>query len=159
MTAQPPTYAAGTTVSPEKSRAELDTLLGKHGATSRGVFSDGEKGVAGVAFCLASRRYKVEVPMPTRESIKAHFAKHGWPRNRSTLEILDAAVVQGERERWRGLLLLVKAKLETVRMGVSTIEREFLANLVLPNGDTGARYLAAVLERGGSGPLQLPERT
>jgi hypothetical protein len=38
------------------------------------------------------------------------------------------------RERWRSLLLLLKAKLEAVRVGLSTAEKEFLADLVLDDG-------------------------
>jgi hypothetical protein len=39
---------------------------------------------------------------------------------------------QAYRERWRWLVLLTKAKLEIVRVGVSTCEREFFADLLLP---------------------------
>lgn len=35
-------YAAGTQVSVEKSRAELDALLAKHGCSARGIMSDAE---------------------------------------------------------------------------------------------------------------------
>lgn len=41
-------YAAGTTVPVERSRAELDKILAKHGATQRGVVQDDEAGRAAV---------------------------------------------------------------------------------------------------------------
>ena len=40
---------------------------------------------------------------------------------------------QACRQRWRALLLVIKAKLEAVTAGISTIETEFLANIVLPD--------------------------
>ena len=43
---------------------------------------------------------------------------------------------QACRQRWRALDLVVKAKLEAVESGISVFEEEFLANIVLPNGQT-----------------------
>jgi hypothetical protein len=66
---------------------------------------------------------------------------------------------QVEREHWRALLLLVKAKLEFVAGGLSTVEREFLAHVVLPNGSTVGDEIAPRLEQAyatGSVPLLLP---
>ncbi len=37
---------------------------------------------------------------------------------------------------------MIKAKLEAVASGVSTFEEEFLAHVVLPNGDTIGDWLA-----------------
>ncbi len=66
---------------------------------------------------------------------------------------------QIEREQWRALLLLVKAKLEFVAGGLSTAEREFLAHVVLPNGSTVGDELAPHLAEAyasGTVPLLLP---
>jgi hypothetical protein len=38
--------------------------------------------------------------------------------------------------RWRSLLLRIKAKLEAIADGMTTVEEEFLANLMLPDGST-----------------------
>jgi hypothetical protein len=38
--------------------------------------------------------------------------------------------------RWRALCLVIKAKLEAVQSGISEFEDEFLANIVLPTGET-----------------------
>ena len=158
------TYAAGTTVSVERSKAELDTLLGKHGAGKRAIMHDEDEGTAGVLFELAGRQYKIVVPMPQladfagepksqprRWPYWSHEQREDWRR---------AACEQACRERWRGLVLLVKAKLEIVRMGVSTFEREFLADLVLPNGRTAHHtldeYMRNLLADGYRGPPQLP---
>jgi len=52
---------------------------------------------------------------------------------------------QACRVRWRGVVLLLKGKLEIVRLGISTVEREFMADLVLPNGRTLGLELAGKL--------------
>jgi hypothetical protein len=43
---------------------------------------------------------------------------------------------QEERRLWRSLLLVIKAKLESVAAGIETVEEAFLAQTVLPNGET-----------------------
>jgi hypothetical protein len=48
---------------------------------------------------------------------------------------------QACRQRWRALLLIVKAKLEAVTAGISTVEREFLPDVVLPNGATVGEWV------------------
>jgi hypothetical protein len=64
---------------------------------------------------------------------------------------IDAA--QLSRERWRAVLLLLKSKLEIVRIGLTTVEKEFLADMVLPNGAAVYQVLADELRRGfGTGP-------
>ena len=60
--------------------------------------------------------------------------------------------------RWRALLLLCKAKLELVASGHSNFEREFLADILLPNGETVADAMVPRLElayRDGTMPLLL----
>jgi hypothetical protein len=52
---------------------------------------------------------------------------------------------QGCRARWRQLYLLVKAKIEAVSIGLSTVEREFLADVYLPDGRTVGEALAPQL--------------
>ena len=138
-------YAEGTGVPVERSKAELDRLLSKHGATQRGVLVDdgASVGRALVMFTLDGRQYRIDVPLPTRKEFP-----DGRQREQRT------------RERWRALILMVKAKLELCALGVSTVEREFLADLVLPDG----KRLHAALINGirkayetGQMPPLLPE--
>jgi hypothetical protein len=157
-------YAKGTSVSVERSKAELDTLLGKHGAAQRAIMHDERAGFAAVVFVLRGRKYKIELPMPTPMSAtpKTGAEPRGWsgwdePRRAQWARLQWE---QACRERWRGLLLLVKAKLEIVRMGVSTFEREFLADLLLPDGQTAHQtigtYMDRLLAEGFTQPLALP---
>jgi hypothetical protein len=43
---------------------------------------------------------------------------------------------QQQRQRWRALTLVIKAKLEAVESGIATIEEEFLPHIVVPGGGT-----------------------
>ena len=77
-------FAQGTKVSVERTRAEIDTLLGKHGATQRGIVTDDEGSKAVVAFVLRGGQYRVELPMPKRKAFRR-------PEDHE----------QATRERWR----------------------------------------------------------
>jgi hypothetical protein len=45
------------------------------------------------------------------------------------------------RTRWRCMLLICKAKLELIEMKLSDVEREFLADITLPDGRSVAELL------------------
>ena len=51
----------------------------------------------------------------------------------------QSAWEQACRQRWRALLLIIRAKLEAAEAGISTLETEFLANIVLPDGRTAGQ--------------------
>jgi hypothetical protein len=61
------------------------------------------------------------------------------------------------RQRWRALLLVIKAKLEAVESGIACFEEEFLAHIVLPNGQQVGQWLrpqlAFAYERGNMPPM------
>jgi hypothetical protein len=138
-------YAARTTVPVERSRTALDHLLGKHGATSRFIGQEDEPGkprAALVGFKLGPHSFKLRVPLspPT--------GKHS-----SALAVKRTATQ--DRERWRLIILLVKAKLEAIRLGVSTPEREFMPDLIVDDG----RTLQEALAGGGMSRLLLPAKT
>lgn len=50
------------------------------------------------------------------------------------------------RARWRALLLVIKAKLAAIDLGVVTIEDAFLAETVLPDRQTVAEFMAPQIE-------------
>ena len=55
--------------------------------------------------------------------------------------------------------MIIKAKLEAVESGISTVEREFFYDVVLPDGKTIGEWMAPQLEeayRTGSMPPMLP---
>ena len=142
-------YAAGTSVSAEKSRAEIDTLLSKHGATQRGIQVDDAANMAIVAFVVSGLKYRIDVPLPKEEQPDVRpKGWYGWDDERRRL-FVRKQLDQTARERWRAIVLLLKAKLEAVRLGLTTIDREFAADLVLPNGKTVHESLLQYLESGG----------
>lgn len=117
-------YAENTSVPIDRSQGEIKRILTRYNATG---FAFGEqKDRAIVMFEMAGRRIKFILPMPvymTTQNKKGHYLgqKH---------------IDQLARARWRCLVLAIKAKLECVESGITTLEQEFLAHIVLPNGRT-----------------------
>lgn len=131
-------YAESTSVSVEKSRAEIERLLMKHKCTKflAGVDHDAHR--ATVQFQAHNRIIKFEIVLPNPADKKYRLDRNGWQRSASGIE---KVVAQEERTRWRALLLVIKAKLEAVESGIATFEDEFLAHVLLPNQQTVAQYI------------------
>jgi len=95
------------------------------------------------------------LPLPDRK--ERRFTHHS--RGPRDPEVAEQFYEQGCRASWRALLLIVKAKLEAVAARISTIEREFLADVVLPDRSTVGEWvrpqLAQVYERADM-PALLP---
>lgn len=151
-----PLYAADTRVPVERSRAELDTILAKYGATARAFAVDDTANRAKLGFRIAGLEYRMEVPLPAREPPQTPRGWRGWPESRRQ-EWLTRTQSQALRSRWRVLLLLVKAKLEAVSLGLSTVEKEFIADLVLDDGRTVYSALGERIQQAltGASPLML----
>lgn len=154
------TYAAETTVSIERSKTELERLLERHGADQFGYMTDGDGAL--VAFRMRDRHVRFLMPIPPRDDF--YLTPGGQQRYKEAA--VDRAWEQAQRSRWRGLVLIVKAKLEAVESGVSTFEREFLSDILLPDGRTVHEFLAPQIAKAykdGVMPptirLALPERT
>lgn len=120
------TYAEKTRVAPEKTRAEIERVLARYGASS---FAYGtQPGRAMIMFETKDRRIRFELPLV--------------PPNRATQ-------VQGEqftRSRWRALLLSIKAKLESVEAGIESFDEAWMSHIVMPNGRTMAQHMIPYLE-------------
>jgi hypothetical protein len=129
-------YAATTTVSPEKSRFEIERILTRYGATQ---FAYGWNGPhAMIAFHFDDRYIRFSMTLPQSEELKT--PKGRKPHNPSKTH------EQFTRQQWRALSLGIKAKLELVESGITTFEQEFLAHVVLPNGQTFGEWAAPQLE-------------
>lgn len=149
-------YAQNTQVPVERSQAELVALLKKHGAKSHafGV----SNGVARVMFEIDGRRVRFELKVPQAGDFTAKMPPQvKWKSSEFRDKWCRAQADQVERQRWRALILVVKAKLELIAEGMSTIESEFLAQIVLPDGrlvgDWLAPQIAAAYESGRMPPL------
>ena len=60
------------------------------------------------------------------------------------------------RERWRALLLCIKAKLEAVASDIESFEMAFLAHIVLPDGRTVGESVETPLQEIYSGKQMKP---
>jgi hypothetical protein len=127
-----PRYAEHTEVPSDRSRAEIERTLRRYGASA---FAYGWDALcATVMFELADRRIRFRLPMPDRNDREfTHTPSRGTRRSE---EAIDAAWEQAQRQRWRALALVIKAKLEAVAAEITTVEQEFLAHIVLPDGST-----------------------
>lgn len=124
-------FANKTTVKPEKSRGEIEAILKRYGASE---FMYGWKENAGqIGFKFQTRKVRFVIPMPDRNNEAVLCDARGHTRSESAQQ---SVYNQFERQRWRALLLVVKAKLEAVETGITTFEQEFFAHFVLPSGKT-----------------------
>lgn len=123
------TYAKQTHVDMGRSRAEIERTVVRYGAKG---FLGGWAGTCGyVAFELDGHRIKLEIELPPLEN----YTRTPAGRKRSVTQA-KTAYEQGCRQCWRAMALVVKAKLEAVDSGITTIQQEFLANIILPSGKT-----------------------
>lgn len=147
-------YASETTVSAEKSRGEIETVLKRYGASHFGYMSAPDRVVIG--FQAHATRVKFELPLPDPKA-RAFTHKKGrqsWHDDERTPLQAEQAHAQAVRQCWRALLLVIKAKLEAVDAEITTFEEEFLAHIVLPNGQTvGASLLPRIQEATASGQM------
>lgn len=131
-----PKYANNTQVSSDRSKQEIEKTLQRYGAN--GFMYGWQDNKAVVAFQMKNRHIKFILPMPDRNSNEFRLTDRGRARAESSI---NQAYEQAIRQRWRALSLVIKAKLEAVESGISEFESEFLANIVLPNGQTAGDYL------------------
>lgn len=125
-------YARDTAVPVERSRAEIEAVLRKYNADE---FSTGWKADAAfIGFKIRNLFIRFVLPLPSRDEKRftEQKTRYGYMVKRSE----TSATKEWEqeiRQRWRALLLVIKAKLEAVECGISSIEKEFLAFIVMPN--------------------------
>lgn len=147
-------YASSTSVSVEKTKGELERLLVKHGATRYGI-AHTEDG-AQVSFIMKEQHVRIAVPVPSvadyPDTTKPDYSnKAKTPRDWNRWSVaqrkvwIDGQRQQAARQRWRCILLIVRAKLELIEMKLSTVEREFLADITLNDGRTVLEAMAGKL--------------
>lgn len=138
-------YAAKTSVPVERSRNEIEATLARYGAQQFMYGWDGNGAL--IAFVVEAwpgqqRQVRFHLPLPSRD--ERRFTHHS--RGRRTPDAAEREWEQACRQRWRALLLVVKAKLEAVETGIATFEDEFLAYIMLPNGSTVGGWVGPQLE-------------
>lgn len=153
------TYAADTSVSVEKSRAEIESTLTRYGATRFAYMIGDSEAVIG--FQANGKFVKFTLPLPNRNAPEFRtriYTRMGAFVKKVELQPEESrkAWEQACRSRWRSLALCVKAKLEAVASGITTFEAEFLAHIVVPGGGTlGERIIPQLedMQRNGRMPM------
>jgi len=148
-------YASETTVTSDKTRIEIEKTLTRYGATAFIYGWEGSR--ARIQFKAQGRYIRFDLPLPDRQARQfTHTPEKGLLRS---TEQAEAAYEQAVRQRWRALLLIVKAKLEAIEAGIVTFDDEFLSAMVLPDNSTVGQWikpqLALAYDRGDM-PKMLP---
>lgn len=157
-------FASNTSVSVEKSRAEVESTLRRYGADGfRYGWADRDgRRVEQIDFSTHDRLVRFTLVLPSKDDKQFKYTEAR--RVRRSDKAAHDAWEQACRQRWRALALCIKAKLEAVECGISEFESEFMANIVDPvSGRTvgdvmrpqiAARY--AGIESGNLGFPALP---
>jgi hypothetical protein len=129
-------FAEGTSVPVGRTRAEIEALVQKYGATR---FASGwaDDNKAAINFVAHGRLVRFVLPLPTKLEILATLKKtatyHWKTPAASTVDSAHAAEL---RRRWRCLLLGIKARLELVESGIESFEEAFLSHVVTTDNIT-----------------------
>lgn len=147
-------YSKDTSVSSAKSRMEIEQTLERYGADSFLYGWEGPQALVG--FRMQGRHIKFALPLPDKMSPEFWETPTGKVR-------ADAAALkaweQACRQRWRALALVIKAKLEAVESGITEFDDEFMAHIVLPDGETIGTHMKQRIEHAyatGKMPALLP---
>lgn len=149
-------FAEGTSVPIERSKVEIESMLIRYGAEQ--FVSGWGEAEARIQFLAKGRIVRFVLPIPKRD--EKRFTQHPRYTFKRRTEAETAKAWDAELRRlWRGLALVVKAKLEAVQSGIVGFEDEFMAHIVMPDGKTvaeHARPMIATAYETGKVPALLP---
>lgn len=141
-------FAANTKVSAARSQEEIRLVVKKYGAKSFGSFEDGDKAI--VLFETQDRRVRFTLTLPDPEGDQFVYSRGKLRAPYQIVPLWEQAC----RQRWRALLLAIKAKLESVEAGIESFDEAFLSHIVLPTGEAfGPRALDAIAAAYDGKPL------
>ncbi len=135
-------YASNTKVSAEKSRAEIERLVMRHGADEFGYLTRRDE--ATIRFVYKNIPVEMTVPMPDRDEDRFRFTPC-----RSVERTDEAAFEEWQKEVrrcWRSLCLVIKAMLVGVDDGVITFEQAFMPYIVCLDGRTISQHVLPHLQ-------------
>jgi hypothetical protein len=148
-----------TTIAPERTKADIDKLLGEHGI--QGIQWTTYQGQSILRFLwqLTVKGVKKEIMFEFKPPL-IETQKRVWSQqDNRTIK----ATVQLEATSYRLLFWYLKNKLEAVKYGLQSMEKEFLSQAVvsLPNGSktTVGENILDVLETMRTPALMAPERS
>ena len=129
-------YAADTSVSIDRSKQQLERLLRDRGAEGFAVGWDAKEDR--IEFLWRGLQIRFILP---RASL-----------NQAT----QRAREQADRQRWRALYLVVRAKIEAIESGIAVFEQEFLGFIVNPQTNTTIYEHAVPMLKAGQWQSALP---
>jgi Zn-dependent M32 family carboxypeptidase len=138
-------FAERTDVPVERSKSQLEALLREAGADAIATMVEAER--AAVAFRLNGRAYRFVLTLPPKSCYMT--------RSRTNTQAASAWE-QSQRQRWRALLLVLKAKIESARADITTLEVELLPYALLPGGSTVAAEVLPRLAEAYKGGRDVP---
>ena len=141
-------YAKGTEVSVEKSRAEIEAILARYGASAFAYATNAGKAM--IQFQANERRIMFVLELPDRTADRFVYWTRGgkiYKESKRTPEWAYELWEKECRQKWRCLALAIKAKLEAVASGIATFEDEFMAHIVLPGGKTVGQVMRPQIEQ------------
>lgn len=140
-------YAERTTVNPAATLAEIQTLVEDRYKCKDFAFRKSPEQVM-VIFDMQDRRVRFTLPLPNPDDRQFKFTDTGRVRTgNSGVEAYQQAV----RSKYRALLLTIKAKLESVESGIETFQEAFMAQIVLPGGQTMSEWAVPQIEKAYAG--------
>lgn len=146
-------YASDTEVPVDRTRAQIESLLAKHGADAFGYATEGYRAM--IRFNILSqdgnsRLLGVQITLKLPDPSSPEFTKTSTGKDRERTAALKSWE-QACRSSWRALHLVIKAKLEAAKIGISTLEREFMPDVLLPSGLTIGQAVESQREALASG--------
>lgn len=154
-TRRPAGYAEATEVSVERSRMEIERAVTRFGASA--FLYGWRENMVLFSFELSGYRVQFRIPMPDPNERRFTETPTGLLRSEGSRR---EAYEQATRQRFRALLLLLKAKMEAITSGIMTVEETFFAEVVVPGGQTVYEvqrpHLQAMRDEGTPLPPMLP---
>ena len=135
------TYAATTSVSVEKSEAELKSVLRRFGADSVLSGNEGTTHVVRFRYEGIYCQFQMELPDPNEHKFTHHS------RGKRTAASAEEQWEQACRSTWRTFVLAVKAKLAMVETQISSFDVEFSPYVLLPDGTTAGDHMQVAIQR------------
>ena len=130
-------YAEKTTTGVGATRNEIERTLKRYGARAFAYATQDTKAL--IMFEYNGKRIRFILYLP--DINERRFQRTPSQGRQRTPEAQMKEWEQACRQKWRALLLVIKAKLEAVASGISVFEEEFMANIVLPNNQTVGEYI------------------
>lgn len=136
-------YATKSAVPAQATQMEIQALVGRYGGQRYTVSIEEER--ARIGFALHDRTILLSLPLPRGDERRfGYYRRQGYEYARAAgaaRELWEQAC----RANWRALLLVVRAKLEAIELGIMDVDEAFFGERVTDTGETvRERHEAAV---------------